>query len=406
MVNGYGLLESPSQSQQSKTRLTLQISSMITSYAPFASATSNLSIPLPDTPTAYGYNTLLLDSQSTAMLDMPTSEYTAKIQEKLQGNDFWTLEATVNATGTRYNTTFDELKKNTEFWEDTISGPGYLYSTLSGDEFSQEYLEGNATLHDGLYCLAGLFTGPRSWIDYNSNITSPDFVSFQSTAMMFNIRRERCSGTWQVNRTAINLLGGMCTGELTDQFILTDRNVRPFWFGALPVWSTPLLTTFTINSEDLLSAWLIPAFTAGIGGGNWARIAEQRFNVMAYWGARVTNELLYPPSDKTITATTATLKVTWPLYLLLAVQPLLALAMLITSTVLYTTPIAKGFGLVSVLSGVDKESLSLISGAGLSGESGRQCLRCLSFMKAMVKGNSFDVCSTVLARMLGHPKVW
>jgi hypothetical protein len=160
----------------------------------------------------------------------------------------------------------------------------------------------------------------------------------------------------------------MCTGELTDQFILTDRNVRPFWFEALPVWSTTLLSTFTINSEDLLSAWLIPAFTAGIGGGNWARIAEQRFNVMAYWGARVTNELLYPPSDETITATTATLKVTWPLYLLLAVQPLLALAMLIISTVLYTTPIAKGFGLVSVLSGVDKESLSLISGAGLSGE--------------------------------------
>ena len=223
---------------------------------------------------------------------------------------------------------------------------------------------------------------------------------------MFNIRRERWSGTWQVNRTAINLMGGMCTGELTDQFILSDRNVRPFWYEALPVWSTTLLTTFTINSEDLLSAWLIPTFTAGIGGGNWARIAEQRFDVMAYWGARVTNELLYPPSDETITATTATLKVTCPLYLLLAVQPLLALAMLIIFAVLYTTPIAKGFGLVSVLSGVDKESLSLISGAGLSGESGRQCLRCLSFMKAMVKGNSFDVCSTVLARMLGHPKVW
>jgi hypothetical protein len=133
---------------------------MITSYVPFASATSNLSIPLPDMPTAYGYNTLLLDSQSTAMLDMPTSEYTAKIQEKLQGNDFWTLEATVNATVTRYNTTFDELKKNTEFWEDTISGPGYLYSTLSGDGFSLGYLEGNATLHDGLSALQAFLLDP------------------------------------------------------------------------------------------------------------------------------------------------------------------------------------------------------------------------------------------------------
>jgi hypothetical protein len=324
----------------------------------------------------------------------------------LQGNDFWTLEATANATVTRCNTTFDELKKNTEFWEDTISGPGYLYSTLSGDGFSLGYLEGNATLHDGLYCLADLFTGPRSWIDYNSNITSPDFVSFQSTAMMFNIRRERCSGTWQVNRTAINLMGGMCIGELTDQFILTGRNVRPFWFEALPVWSTTLLTTFTIHSEDLLSAWLVPAFTAGIGGGNWARIAEQRFNVMAYWGARVTKELLYPPSDETITAATATLKVTWPLYLLLAVQPLLALAMLIISIVLYTTPIAKGFGLVSVLSGVDKESLSLISGAGLSGELEQPTmLKVSAFMKGMIKGNRFDVCSTVLARILEQTEV-
>ena len=42
--------------------------------------------------------------------------------------------------------------------------------------------------------------------------------------------------------------------------------------------------------------------------------------------------------------------------------------MFLMSILLYSTPLSKNFGLVAVLSGIDKESLGSIPGAGLSGE--------------------------------------
>jgi hypothetical protein len=46
----------------------------------------------------------------------------------------------------------------------------------------------------------------------------------------------------------------------------------------------------------------------------------------------------------------------------------LTLLMFLSTTLLYSSPIGKGFGLVSVLSGIDSNCLNLLSGAGFSGE--------------------------------------
>lgn len=55
------------------------------------------------------------------------------------------------------------------------------------------------------------------------------------------------------------------------------------------------------------------------------------------------------------------------LYVVLAIQPLLSVLMLGLTLLLSSTPVDKGFGLVSILSGIDRTSLELLAGATLSG---------------------------------------
>jgi hypothetical protein len=80
------------------------------------------------------------------------------------------------------------------------------------------------------------------------------------------------------------------------------------------------------------------------------------------------SEINYPATDEVIIATTATLDASWLLYLLLAIQPVLTALMFILAAIFYAAPIGKGFGITAVLSGVNKDSLDLLSGAAFSGE--------------------------------------
>jgi hypothetical protein len=59
----------------------------ISANVDFLTASSNDSMPPPSIPTAYGYNTLLLDNTSAAFLDIPLPDYTSSIQQSLAGSD-------------------------------------------------------------------------------------------------------------------------------------------------------------------------------------------------------------------------------------------------------------------------------------------------------------------------------
>jgi hypothetical protein len=63
-----------------------------------------------------------------------------------------------------------------------------------------------------------------------------------------------------------------------------------------------------------------------------------------------------------------TLKKSPFLFAVFAFQPIMILIILGVPVLLHTTPIDKGFGLMSILSGIDRGSLDGLSGAALSGE--------------------------------------
>jgi hypothetical protein len=76
----------------------------------------------------------------------------------------------------------------------------------------------------------------------------------------------------------------------------------------------------------------------------------------------------YAPHNETVLSIRSTLRADTLLYVVLAVQPALAVVGFLVTLWLRKMPIGDGFSIVSVLSGLDPTGLDLISGAGLSGK--------------------------------------
>lgn len=314
----------------------------------------------------------------------------SSIQAGLKGNDNWRISATVNATVTRYNTSFNGFRDNQTFWQENF-GTSYVTAFEDFDQdFNIGYLPGVSTQDDGHSCILCHFRGDISWVGSITNLSSPDGVSFQSAARMFNTRRERCSGVWSINSTAVSLVNGSCDGTRTNETILSNSNYTPFPIDTLSVLVHSLSGYAEERNE---SSWLVPAFTTAVASAYWARFVQMLSTIMEDSTVPL-SEYNYPATDELIIAATATLDASWLLYLLLAMQPILTALMFILAATFYTSPIGKGFGLAAVLSGISKESLDLLSGAALSGELERPVRLDISVAN--------DVQSTGKSSQMGH----
>ena len=109
----YGFASAPSTTNNV---LNNSIYYMMTATAPFMIASANDSISPVDFPIAYGYNALLLDNSSAAMLDMPMPNYISSIQQNLAKDESWTLSAPVNGTLARYNSSTEIYRNDSAFW--------------------------------------------------------------------------------------------------------------------------------------------------------------------------------------------------------------------------------------------------------------------------------------------------
>jgi hypothetical protein len=78
--------------------------------------------------------------------------------------------------------------------------------------------------------------------------------------------------------------------------------------------------------------------------------------------------LLTPATDESILSIKSTLDANWLLYVVLCIQPILTLLMFLLTLLFHSTPVQKGFGLVAILAGVDRDSLDIVQGAALTGE--------------------------------------
>lgn len=346
---------------------------MMTATAPFMIASAGDLVSPAGFPIAYGYNTLLLDHSSAAMLDMPMPNYVSSIQQNLTKDEFWSLSAPVNGTLARYNSSTEIYRNDNAFWQNLfeIDQPAGLaaFELYESASYNMVGLRtGLPTQSSGTYCLLGTFPtfGDNSdGVEFFYNVTDPESIAFRDAALMFNVQRVQCSGVWQVNRTSIQLVSGNCTGDLTDQSVMMGADCTPFSLDALPVlrYNVENYVTLRVNSP-----WHLPTYAISVASMYWARLTflAQRPLSWAYCTNAV--NVSYAVDSETVTSTRTTLNARWLLYIVLAFQPLLTCITFLLVALCYCSPIGKGFGMIAVLSGMNKDSLDLVRGAALSGE--------------------------------------
>lgn len=367
----YGIASAP---LTANNVLNNSIYQMITATAPFMIASASDLVSPADFPIAYGYNTLLLDNSSAAMLDMPMPNYVSSIQQNLAKNEFWNLSAPVNGILARYNSSTEIYRNDNAFWQTlfNISQPraGLAAFTLYESALNNMVglRTGLPTQSSGTYCLLGTFPTSGDNLDgveFFDDVTDPESIAFRDAALLFNVQRVQCSGVWQVNRTGIQLVSGNCTGELTDQSVMMREDCFPFPLDALPVlrYNVESFVTLRVNSN-----WHLPTYAISVASMYWARLTFLAQRPSSWGDCTNAVDVSYAVDSETVTSTRATLKARWLLYIVLALQPLLTCITFLLVALCYCSPIGKGFGMIAVLSGVNKDSLDLVRGAALSGE--------------------------------------
>ncbi|KAL9608324.1 MAG: hypothetical protein Q9167_006845 [Letrouitia subvulpina] len=331
-------------------------------------------------PLAYGYNTLILSEDSAALLDLPLPTYITEIQKRLVLNETWRVSADVDAIVATRNKSITSLRQDQIFLNQTMQ---HAYNSFASGSLFQEKNKGlgfgwmsvdTPELGDA-YCLMGSFgndsVAAPSPIGLIYDASDNVYLSFMESAQMFSIRRQGCHGKWEITQFTIKLLEARCDNQsAVNSSVLHDWQANPFAFDALPVLVTTVGSFSTIRPN---SPWKQISYVVAAANTWWARSAWLNYgNPDREYVFRTYPETRYAPRNQSITSTRPTLDARWGLYLVLVIFPFIISILFIPLPVLYSLPIGTGFGLISILAGINRDTLDLIKGAGLSGELNRE----------------------------------
>ncbi|KAI4268606.1 MAG: hypothetical protein L6R38_007797 [Xanthoria sp. 2 TBL-2021] len=304
--------------------------------------------PLPAHPQAYGFNILLLNNETSAALDAPQPSYVSAVQTLLVGGESWNITARVFATVATYN---HSRSQDPDIFE----------------EYSDSFCE-DARASSGAYTH---MTAVDGWSVVLLNHASPGDQTLQYIGLTPD------PGTWSITRGGIQLVEGSCSGNILppdrQEIIVHNRLfLGVAYMSSLVELLAPFVTTRN-NSE-----WTSPYMATGVAAMLWSRtsvvnspISQDKTFITPKELARLTADeagLVYPVVD-TAVYIRPTLRKSGLLYFVLGIQPLLIVIILILiASVFHSTPLDKGFGLISILAGIDRQSLDMLAGAALSGE--------------------------------------
>ncbi|OQV09701.1 hypothetical protein CLAIMM_13793 [Cladophialophora immunda] len=366
------------------TQSTGVLNQMVNATLPFmAATTTNETLPEFGTGSGqvYGYNLALFSVTEAAALDIPLSETVLSIQAELGSGELAIVSADVRGTMARHH----PLSNTSIDWEDAWTYGDWSASNLWGDEYYLGFLAVSGPKDDD----------PRSWNSswvflgaFNESVAnnvSENAIAFQQAARLFTLSRVGCHATWNITTGSILLAAARCGDELwkgyqfytSCQLAIAERVPS-----LLPEYLAPF-TTFRKGSPWELSTYVmsvassyqsrmasslgsVPVQVNGSIYQDWALAT----NSTAASPLNLTSGLYQETYNSTLTKSIQrpVLRSDWLLYGLLAIQPFLTVLGIVTIYLLRRVPLAHGFGLISVLAGVDKDGLDILAGATLSGQ--------------------------------------
>ncbi|CAO1605979.1 hypothetical protein XANCAGTX0491_009479 [Xanthoria calcicola] len=344
---------------------------------PFAMATSlqdGSEPPLPAHAQPYGFNVLLLNDESSALLDAPHPNYVTVVQTLLAGGESWTITAPVSATVATLNHSRsqdpDAFEEHFYSFCEAAEASSGAYTHMTAVDGWSVVLLNHASPGDQTLQYIGLTPDPG--IEH-----MPSCSEFFPYAKLYDVNRQFCRGTWSITRGGIQLVNGSCSGHALppdgQEIIVHNR----LFLGVAYMSSlVELLAPFVTTRNN--SKWTSPYMATGVAAMLWSRISvvnsplsQDKSFITPKKLARLTPEeagLVYPLNDA-VFYRRPTLRKSGLLYFVLGIQPLLVVSILILiASVFHSTPLDKGFGLISILSGIDRRSLDVLAGAALSGE--------------------------------------
>ena len=346
------------------------------------SRTNGIAPQIPPNVEAYGSNILFLDSQTTAALDIPQPDYITTAQTLLAPGESWALTPNILGTVAKYNDSdpIDSEANSSTFmgrcnYSETVSG-AYMGMRLHQENY---FILMDSPLTDQSFQCIGF---PPSPGNYKKIPGYPSCPIFSHYVQLYEITRRPCRASWVITRSGFELVNGSCDGTtlLIEQQLII-KNVTSTFFGSFYMGSlVEFLSPFRI-SASVQSEWEKSSMATGIAAMVWSRITVLH-------GATYLVEDNYPPvwtSSNNINFSLADVGLMYPvddiveykrltlrksglLYFGFAIQPLLVfVSLVLMACILHFTPVDKDFGLFSILSGIDRESLDIVNGASLLG---------------------------------------
>jgi hypothetical protein len=344
---------------------------------PYDAIAKNKTIP-------YGHNLLLLSNHSAAALDLPRLSYLQAIKKKLWMSESWTISAAVYGLVVQMNETIEDMRTVDNFWDGlSAAGTSDLYSVSifrSGISLGSMPFLPSLSQPTSASSLFGFYSPSRGYsIASFSDSQDPEVLAFRHNASLFTVHRQLCNATWKVTVDSIQLLRGDCPVNAdkiesamfslngTAHPRINANQSRPFELDSLPI-TVHSLNTFADGPAN--SPWKTPSTMIAVAGIYWARVAFLigKTDVDGVNATTISSDFLYTAKHESIRSTKSTLHAHTPMSVVLALQPAFTVFMCFLSMFLYVTPVSNNFNLVSILSGVDPETLPLIDGAGLSGK--------------------------------------
>lgn len=329
---------------------------------------------------AYGYNILLLSNTSAAALDSPLPNHISHLQSQLTNIATYYLEADVRGTVTHYNSTADSHRRDPSFWRKYFpTGPELRAATdiwpwnrwYFGWQMLSSASDNSTYAWDPSWSFMGYYTRP-DLVSQPHDITR----EFEQTARGFDTHRHACRGKWKVTRNSIELLSGSCDPtplELKYQYLSNCQLPLTHYVELLAEFLGPFA------ESRKYSPWLLPTFSVVTAAMYSSQVADSEGFVWIQpdgpiwqeWNPGNDPDFRYNETyllDESLLMEVPTMCASPGLYFVIILQPILTIMAFVSTLWLHNTPISRNFCLVSVLAGVDKDSLKLLEGASFSGK--------------------------------------
>ena len=236
-----------------------------------ASPTNGTEPPVPLDTQGYGFNILLLDSETTAALDIPQPDYISTVQRLLAPGQFWGLTACIAGTIAKFNDleTVDSDSMNSTFMrrcEDAVASSGAYTAMQMLKENCLALLSSQSPDQSFQYIGFPPFPNDQTLRGY------PSCSKFSSYAQLYEITRRPCTDSWVITRGGLQLVSGRCdetTLPSEKQLIIT--NVTGTFFGYFYMSSlVEFMGAFGTPTRNAL--WEHSLMAIGVAALLWSRI--------------------------------------------------------------------------------------------------------------------------------------